>query len=82
MLAAYRARDIRVEGLRIQIQWVAVERHTDAGAVLRVVDRFAGATAVDSAGRRTPLPPGRTTTRLVTLTAPGPHCRITTITTP
>jgi hypothetical protein len=76
LLASYRQRDIRVDGLRIEIQRVQVERPGRDTVVLRVVDRFAGATAIDSAGRRTALPAGQPTTRLITLIGSGEHWQI------
>ncbi len=67
LLASYKDRSLRVAGLRIRIQSVAVHRPGAGTVVLRVVDRFAGATAVDAAGRRFVLPAGPPTTRLITL---------------
>jgi hypothetical protein len=67
LLASYEDRRLRVAGLRIRIQSVAVHRPGAGTVVLRVVDRFAGATAVDAAGRSFVLPAGPPTTRLITL---------------
>ena len=57
----------------------AVEQPDGDAVVLRVVDRFAGATAVDAAGRRTTLPAGPVTTRLITVTGGAGHWRISSI---
>ncbi len=82
LLASYRERQVRVHGLRIQIHRVAVERPYGAAVVLRVVDRFAGATAVDASGRRFALPAGPETTRLITLAGGPGRWRITSIVRP
>ncbi|HEY0470513.1 MAG TPA: protein kinase [Kribbella sp.] len=82
LLASYRDQHVRIEGLSIEIQSLAVEQSSPSTAVLRVVDRLISATAVDSAGRRTPLPPGQPTKRRVTLrtTPPATTWRIAEIT--
>jgi hypothetical protein len=79
LLEAYRQHATRVEGLQIAIQQVVVDRTTQSLAVLRVVDRFAGGTAVDAYGRRTVLPAGQRTARRITLTGSGNDWRITAI---
>jgi hypothetical protein len=84
LLTSYRDQQVRMEGLSIQIQSLAVEESSPNTAVLRVVDRLISATAVDKSGRRTPLPSGQPTHRRITLktTPPSTTWRITEITTP
>jgi serine/threonine protein kinase len=81
LLASYRDRRVRVDGLKLHIEQVAVQRPGAGSVVLRVVDRLVSGTAVDSAGRRTPLPAGRPTARLITLTGGGAAWRISAIVT-
>jgi hypothetical protein len=79
LLASYQERRVRVHGLRIQVRSVEVEQPYGDAVVLRVVDRFAGATAVDTAGRRITLPAGPVTTRLITMTGGAGRWRISSI---
>ncbi len=79
VLAAYRQQATRVEGLRIAVQQIAVVRTGRGVVVLRVVDRFAGGTAIDAYGRRTELPSGPVTARRITLTGSGNDWRISAI---
>jgi len=82
MLMAYREQQVRVRGLRIQIDTTTVERRTASSVTLRTVDHLVGGELVDRNGTKTPLPPGTPTTRLITLTTTpaNPTWRITTIT--
>jgi hypothetical protein len=84
MLMEYRKQQVRVRGLRIEIESTSVERRTASSVTLRTVDHLVGGELVDRTGRKTPLPPGTPTTRLITLTtAPtNPAWRITTIAAP
>jgi serine/threonine protein kinase len=79
VLTAYRHQATRIEGLRIVVQQVNVVRAGRGVVVLRVVDRFAGGTAVDPYGRRTQLPVGPLTARRITLTGSGNDWRISAI---
>jgi hypothetical protein len=81
LLASYRDRQVRIAGLKMQIDKVAVERPGTGTVVLRVVDRLIAGAAVDNAGRRTPLPAGTPTARLITLTGKGGAWRISGIVT-
>jgi hypothetical protein len=81
LLASYRKQQVRVEGLRMQIETLSVERPGDQTVVLRIVDRLIAGAAVTRSGHRTPLPPGRPTTRRITLTATNTTWRISAITT-
>jgi hypothetical protein len=76
LLASYRDRQVRIDGLKMQIDKLAVERPGSGTVVLRVVDRLIAGAAVDNAGRRTPLPAGTPTARLITLTGKGDAWRI------
>jgi hypothetical protein len=66
MLRAWRARDLRVEGLAVQLLAVRVLAESDGRLRLRVTDRVAGGTAIGP-GVRTVLPVDRATTRVVVL---------------
>lgn len=81
LLATYRSRSTRVEGLRIAIESVEPVRRSSDGVVLRVTDRLTGGRLHLPDGTTTPLPPGPTTTRLITLTTDGSRWRITRIAT-
>jgi hypothetical protein len=81
LLASYRDRQVRIDGLRMQIEKLAIERPGAGTVVLRVVDRLIAGAAVDNAGRRTPLPAGTPTARLITLTGKGDAWRISGIVT-
>jgi hypothetical protein len=64
MLRAWRARDLRVEGLVVQLLSVRVLASADGRLRLLVTDRVADGTAV-GAGVREELPNDRATTRVV-----------------
>ncbi|MFG1907794.1 hypothetical protein [Kribbella sp. NPDC048928] len=68
LLSKYRKQNVRVRGLRITIDRTVITRHTATTVTLRTTDRLTAGEAVDHAGTKTPLPPGRPTTRLITLT--------------
>lgn len=76
LLASYRARGLKVVGLEIRVDRLVVDRAAPARVVLRVVDRLVAGAAVDQAGRRTALPPGRPSERLITLNGSGGGWRI------
>ncbi|MGZ0146911.1 hypothetical protein ACXJJ3_07545 [Kribbella sp. WER1] len=88
LLATYRKQNVRVQGLRITIDSTTIASRTPTTITLRTVDHLSAGEAVDGYGTRTPLPPGKPSTRLITLTtapqsASGPSTqpwRITTIT--
>jgi hypothetical protein len=79
LLSTYRKQQLRIEGLRLQIHSVTVETPGATTVVLRVVDRFVAGVAVSAAGQRTTFPPGKTTTRRVTLSAAATTWRISAI---
>ncbi|GAA3589809.1 hypothetical protein GCM10022235_71360 [Kribbella ginsengisoli] len=79
LLSSYRKQQLHIEGLRLQIHSVTVETQGKTTVVLRVVDRFIAGVAVTPAGRRTTFPPGKPTTRRVTLTAAANTWRISEI---
>lgn len=81
LLASYRKQQVRVEGLRMQIETLIVEHPGDETVVLRIVDRLIAGAAVTRSGQRTPLPAGSPTTRRVILTATNTSWRISAITT-
>ncbi|WP_158293267.1 protein kinase [Kribbella sp. VKM Ac-2500] len=81
LLASYRKQQVRVEGLRMQIETLVVEHPGDETVVLRIVDRLIAGAAVTGSGQRTPLPAGSPTTRRITLTATNTSWRISAITT-
>jgi tRNA A-37 threonylcarbamoyl transferase component Bud32 len=81
LLASYRDRQVRIAGLEMQIDKLAVERPGPGTVVLRVVDHLIAGAAVDNAGRRSPLPAGTPTARLITLTGKGDAWRISGIVT-
>lgn len=66
MLAAYRARGLRVRSLHRQVLAVRVLPHRPDRLRLRVTDRLVDAVAI-GAGVRAALPTGRVQTRLITL---------------
>ncbi|QNE21991.1 protein kinase [Kribbella qitaiheensis] len=82
LLATYRTQHLRIENLTIEIRSLLIESEETDRAVLQVVDRLTSGAAVDQAGRRTTFPPGKPTSRRITLqtTTPGTW-RITQITT-
>ncbi|WP_350281763.1 hypothetical protein [Kribbella sp. HUAS MG21] len=69
LLAAYRKQNVRVRGLRIAIERVALVRRTTTSVTLKVTDRLAAGEAVDHVGAVTPMPAGHSSTKLITLTA-------------
>ncbi|MFF0271313.1 hypothetical protein [Kribbella sp. NPDC004536] len=88
LLSQYRSQNVRVQGLRVTIDSTSITRRTPTTITLRTTDHLTGGEAVDHTGARTPLPRGKPTTRLITLTsnpattAPGSPTawRISTIT--
>jgi hypothetical protein len=68
LLSSYREQQIRVEGLRVQIDSSTIARRTPTTVTLKTTDHLAAGQAVDQAGAKTPLPPGTPTTKLITLT--------------
>lgn len=68
LLSSYRKQQIRVEGLRVQIDSSTIARRTPTTITLKTTDHLAAGQAVDRSGTRTPLPPGTPTTKLITLT--------------
>ncbi|MBI2242841.1 MAG: hypothetical protein HYU55_02405 [Nocardioides sp.] len=66
MLRAWRERDLRVEGMRMQVLSVSVRADTGRRLVLVVTDRLASAVAV-GAGVRRPLPRDAVSTRRLVL---------------
>jgi hypothetical protein len=72
LLSTYRDRQVRVQGLRIQIDSTTVTRRTPTTITLRTTDRLTAGQAIDQAGTKTPLPPGVPMTRLITLTTTPP----------
>jgi hypothetical protein len=79
LMDSYRQCGVRIEGLRMEVRSVAVARAGRSVVVLRVVDRFAGGTAIDASGQQTVLPRGPFTARLITLDAAGGVLRISAI---
>ena len=55
LLASYRKQQVRVEGLRMQIETLIVEHPGDETVVLRIVDRLIAGAAVTRSGDRTAL---------------------------
>jgi hypothetical protein len=80
LLATYRKQNVRVQGLRIQIDSTTVTHQTPTAITLKTTDHLSAGQAVDHTGTTTPLPPGTPTTRLITLTRTTPTWRIATIT--
>lgn len=68
LLSSYREQQIRVEGLRVQIDNSTIARRTPTTITLKTTDHLAAGQAVDRSGTKTPLPPGSPTTKLITLT--------------
>ena len=68
LLSSYREQQIRVEGLRVQIDSSTIARRTPTTVTLKTTDHLAAGQAVDQTGAKTPLPPGTPTTKLITLT--------------
>lgn len=66
MLAAYRARGLRVTGLRTQVLGARLRSWAPCRVTLEVVDRVVGGHAVGG-GVRVPLPRDRSSTRVISL---------------
>jgi len=84
LLSTYRKQQVRVQGLRIQIDNTTITRRTATTITLKTTDHLTAGQAVDHLGTRTALPPGTPTTRLITLTTTSTRrtWRITSITKP
>ena len=82
LLASYLKQNVRIQGLRIQIDKTTVTHQTPTTITLKTTDHLSAGQAIDHTGTTTPLPPGTPTTRLITLTTTRttPTWRITTIT--
>ncbi|WP_328522019.1 protein kinase domain-containing protein [Kribbella sp. NBC_00359] len=82
LLASYLKQNVRIQGLRIQIDKTIVTHQTPTTITLKTTDHLSAGQAIDHTGTTTPLPPGTPTTRLITLTTTRttPTWRITTIT--
>jgi hypothetical protein len=72
LLLSYRAQNIRVQGLRINIDKTTITHRTPTTVTLKTTDHLSAGTAIDHTGTTTPLPPGKPTTRLITLTSTTP----------
>ncbi|WBQ02765.1 hypothetical protein [Kribbella sp. CA-293567] len=81
LLASYRKDNLRIEGLRFEIDSVTVESASAKHAVLRIVDRLISGVAITPEGQRTTFPTGSPTPRRLTLTATGTTWRISAIST-
>ncbi|MGW6198427.1 protein kinase domain-containing protein [Kribbella sp. NPDC055110] len=68
LLSAYRKQNVRIQGLRITIESTAITRRTATTVTLKTTDHLTAGQAVDHTGTTTPLPPGPSATRLITLT--------------
>jgi hypothetical protein len=66
-MAAYRARGLRLVGVRLQIRWVHVLAEQPRRAVLVVRDQLGRVVAVDGNGWRTQLPRDLPTTHRITV---------------
>ena len=75
LLAAYRSRGLRVEGMSMQRSLVKVLARTEDRWVLRVTDRLVGAFVVGPGGRL-PLPRDEWSTRVVVLLRVGEGWRV------
>ncbi|TWD83236.1 serine/threonine protein kinase [Kribbella amoyensis] len=80
LLATYKAQQVRIDNLQIQIQHLTIEKADPTTTVLRVTDRLYSGTATDKAGHRTTFEPGTPTPRRITLTATNNTWRIAAIT--
>ncbi|MFI5693052.1 serine/threonine-protein kinase [Kribbella sp. NPDC051586] len=69
LLSSYRKQQIRVQGLRVQIDNSTVAYRTPTTITLKTTDHLTGGQTVDQSGTTTPLPPGAPMTRLITLTS-------------
>ena len=80
LLRRYRARGLRVTGMRTQVLALHVLEQRPHRRRVEVSDRLAGAVVV-GAGRRTTLPRDAASTRVVTLVrAPGGRWRVAAVT--
>ncbi|ONI69925.1 hypothetical protein BWI15_25790 [Kribbella sp. ALI-6-A] len=79
LLASYQVQRIRIADLRLQIQHLQQEPTPGPAVILRVTDRLVSGAALTPTGRRTPFPPGPSTTRRITLIPTGKTWRITSI---
>lgn len=75
LLAAYRSRGLRVDGMSMQRSQVRVLGRSDDRWVLRVTDRLVGAFVVGP-GARLPLPRDSWSTRVVVLLRVGERWRV------
>jgi hypothetical protein len=75
LLAAYRSRGLRVDGMSMQRSLVRVIARSEDRWVLRVTDRLVGAFAVGPGGRL-PLPRDTWSTRVVVLLRMGERWRV------
>jgi len=80
MLRAWRARGLRVVGMRMQLLSVAVRVATEDRLVLVVADRLASAVALGEGVRR-PLPRDTVSVRRIVLVRAGGAWRVETVTT-
>lgn len=78
MLRAYRARELRVRGMRMQILSLEVLDRTPRRLRLEVTDRLVGAVAVGD-GQRLVLPRDRPTTRVIELRRSGGSWRVASV---
>lgn len=76
LIASYRERRLRIDGLRLRIDRVAVVSESPGAVVLRVVDHLVGGVAVGTSGQRTVLPAAPPAARLITVTRAGEGWRI------
>ncbi len=72
VLRAYRARALRVSGMRMQVLALSVIESRPGWRRVQVTDRLVGAVAVH-AGRRVRLPQDRASTRVVTMMRGADH---------
>ncbi|MET9275012.1 hypothetical protein [Kribbella sp. NPDC003557] len=72
LLSEYLKRNVRVEGLQITIDSIAITRRTSTTVTLKAIDHLAAGQVIDGNGTKTPLPRGVPTTRLITL-IPSPR---------
>jgi serine/threonine protein kinase len=80
LLTSYQRQRIRVDGLRVRIESLMIERAGTDTVVLRIVDRLVAGAAITATGQRTPLPQGSPTARRLTLKAGNATWRISAIT--
>ena len=79
LLDTYLKQNVRIQGLRIQIDSTTVTHQTPTTITLKTTDHLSAGQAIDQTGTTTPLPPGSPMTRLITAHAdpnkpdPNPH---------